>query len=105
MDYLENKHIRHCLPQDVSSGLAGIPVDYIYTDGTPTIIGTSKVLPITGQPFSGKENYKNILPFFTTSDITPDEIYKIGQESLAALYPQVRRTWTSIFYTQSLAKD
>ena len=80
----------HCLPRDLSSGLAGLPVDFIYIDGVASIIPTTKVLPITGQKLNGKENYKNILPYFTTSDIMPDEIYKIGQEILAALYPQVR---------------
>ena len=88
IDYLEKRHIKHCLPKDLSSGLAGIPVDHIYIDGRPTIIPTTKVLPITGQVLSGKENYKNILKAFTTSDITPDEIYEIGQEALKVLYPQ-----------------
>lgn len=86
--YLEDEHMGHCLPRDLSSGLAGLPVDFIYIDGVASIIPTTKVLPITGQKLNGKENYKNILPYFTTSDIMPDEIYKIGQEILAALYPQ-----------------
>ncbi len=91
MDYLANTHIKHCLPKDVSSGLAGIPVDKIYIDGRATIVSTTKVLPITGGKLNGKENYKHILPYFTTSDITPDEINEIGQKILAVLYPQVRK--------------
>ncbi|XP_028402716.1 uncharacterized protein LOC114525533 [Dendronephthya gigantea] len=88
VEYLGKKHIRNCLPQDLSSGLAGIPVDHIYIDGAPTIIPTTKILPITGQNLSGKENYKSILTSFTTSDISPEEIYEIGKESLRKLFPK-----------------
>ena len=88
--YLENEHMRHCLPKDVSSGLAGLPVDFIYADGRKTLTQTTKTLPITGQKLSGKEIYKNqMLPFFTTSDVSPEDIYNTGQEILAKLYPQV----------------
>ena len=84
--------MRHCLPKDIASGLAGLPVDYIYIDGNATILRTTKTLTITGQKLSGKESYKNqILPYFTTSDFSPEDIYKTGQEILATLYPQVRR--------------
>lgn len=91
VNYLRDKHIRNCLPKDFSSGLAGIPVDHIYIDGKASIIPTTKTLPITGQKLSGKENYKSILMSFTTSDISPEEIYKIGTESLRKLYPKVQK--------------
>lgn len=87
--YLEFSHIRHCLPKDLSSGLSGLPVDFIYIDGNETIIPTTKVLPITGLKLSGRESYTNILRHFTTSGITPDEIHKIGRKTLSDLYPQV----------------
>lgn len=86
--YLRNDHIRHCLPEEHSSGLAGLPVDYIYVDGKPTSTRTHKVLPITGENLNGKKAYTIILPYFTTSNITPEEIYEIGKNSLTFLYPQ-----------------
>ena len=89
MDYLKNDHIRHCLPHSVPSGMSSLPVDYIYEDGVKTSTRTTKKLPLTGQPLDGRTIYVNTLPYFTTSDITPDEINKIGEEGLKALYPQV----------------
>ena len=35
-------------------------------------------------------SYTNILPYFTSSDITPDEIYRKGQEMVSKTYSQVR---------------
>ena len=90
--YIKEEHLRHCLPQDLSSGFASLPVSYVYVNGNRTTERTTRALPLTGQPLSGKNSYKNILPYFTTSEITPEDINKLGQEMLNVLYPQVNNT-------------
>ena len=76
--------MRHCLPSNVSSGLAVFPVDYVYTDGNPNYTQkTTKVLP-------RKKAYTMIMPYLTTTSTTPDEVHELGKEMLAKLYPQVK---------------
>ena len=89
INYMERDHIRHCLPRDLASGISELPVDFIYVDGNSTNTRTTKRLPITNEILDGRKAYKNILPYFTTSDITPERINEIGNERLNALYPQV----------------
>ena len=90
VSYLEFDHMRHCLPSNVSSGLAGFPVDYVYTDGNPNYTQkTTKVLP-GGEKLDGKKAYTMIMPYFTTTSTTPDQVHELGKEMLAKLYPQVR---------------
>ena len=87
---MEKDHLRHCLPEDLASGIAELPVKFIYLDGNATSNKTTGRLPITGDLIDGKNSYKNILPYFTTSEISPERVNEIGQERLNALYPQVR---------------
>ena len=89
INYMEQVHLRHCLPRDLASGIAELPVDYIYIDGKRTNTSTTKRLPIMGEILNGKNSYKNILPYFTTSEITPERVNEIGKERLQILYPQV----------------
>ena len=82
--------MRHCVPSNISSGLFNRPLKYVYTNGIlnksqPTV----RKLP-TGETISGPQTYASILSFFTTSDITPDEVYNKGWEMINKTYPQVR---------------
>ncbi|EDO42149.1 predicted protein [Nematostella vectensis] len=43
MEYLENEHARHCVPSNISSGLATLPLDFIYDNGTSTGVKTTKL--------------------------------------------------------------
>ena len=88
--YLRTEHLEHCVPSNVSSGLAGLPVDYVYTNLTADRKRlTTKKLP-TGEPLDGKESYRKLVSYFTTTDITPEEIQNLGNEMLHKLYPEVR---------------
>jgi len=88
--YLEYEHSRHCLPETVASGLANLPVDYVYTDGVPDLGNrTTKVLPGTGGELRGNETYRMILSYFTTFDISPEEIDQEGNKQLNVYMPQV----------------
>lgn len=87
--FLEFEHSRHCLPDNLASGLANLPVDFVYTDG---VAGnkTTKILPGSRQKLNGTETYSMILSYFTTTEITPEEIYKQGKNQLNSLMPQVK---------------
>lgn len=87
--YLGNEHKSHCLPNDLASGLSNLPVDYVYNNLVPDKgKPTTKKLP-TGEPLDGSESYKLIVSYFTTTDISPDEIYAEGKRQLKYFYDQV----------------
>lgn len=89
INYLQTEHRRHCLPNDFASGLANLPVDYVYTDGiADKSQPTTKILP-TGEKLNGKESYKMILSYFTTTDISPEDIFAEGKRQLDFFYGQV----------------
>ena len=44
----------------------------------------------TGEPLDGKKAYEKIMPYFTTVDLTPDDVHNLGFEMLNKLYPEVR---------------
>ena len=52
---------------------------------------TTKKMPLTGAPLSGKDTYKKILYYFTTSDISPEQINTEGEKQLNFFYNQVNR--------------
>ena len=80
--------MRHCVPSHVSSGLATLPVDYVYKDGKPTGERTTKVLP-TGERLDGRQSYNRIVTFFTTTDISTDEIFDKGKKLKDVFYKEV----------------
>ena len=59
----------------------------IYLIGVPT----TKKMPLTGTPLNGKDTYKKILYYFTTTDITPEQINNEGEKQLKLFYNQVKR--------------
>ena len=85
--FLEFNHSQYCVPSNVSSGLATLPLWYIYKNGTNTWINTTRVLP-SGEPLDGKKAYAMILPYFTTNDMHPNEVYDLGATMLRKLYPR-----------------
>ena len=97
--------MEHCVPSDVSSGLATLPLAHVYVNGTRNVTQvTTKTLP-TGEPLNGTRAYLKMLSFFTTTDDTPDEVHKLGEEMLQKLFPEVRKNKTketSMSMTQGL---
>ena len=89
--YLEKEHMRHCVPSNISSGLFNRPLKYVFTDGKPNISQPTVRNLSTGEIISGPQTYASILSFFTTSDITPEEVNKKGWEMVNKTYPQVLR--------------
>ena len=87
--YLETEHIRHCVPSNVSSGLATLPLEYVWLDGKENKSWkTNRTLP-TGEPLNGSQAYLNILSYFTTNSTTPLEVFNLGKEQLNIFYPKV----------------
>ena len=87
LNYLEFNHSQYCVPSNTSSGLATLPLPFIYKNGINTGIKTIGKLP-SGEPLSGKRAYEMILPYFTTNQMTPDEVYDLGEKMLNQLYPR-----------------
>lgn len=87
LNYLEFNHSQFCVPSNVSSGLATLPVSHIYKNRRNSGAKTTGKLP-TGEPLSGKKAYEMILPYFTTNHMTPDQIYSLGEKMLSQLYPR-----------------
>lgn len=87
--YLRKDNLQHCVPSNVSSGLATRPLSYVYVNNVADKSRpTNKSLP-TGELLDGKESYKQIVSYFTTNTMSPDEIHKLGFKMLNELYPQV----------------
>ena len=87
LNYLEFNHSQFCVPSNVSSGLATLPVSHVYKNGRKTGTKTTGKLP-TGERLNGKKAYEMILPYFTTNHMTPDQIYSLGEKMLSQLYPR-----------------
>lgn len=72
--YLE-KHKAHCLPNNVSRGMAARPVDFVFYNGVKTSNRTSKRLP-TGELINGTTSYNQVLSYITTiDDITTGKLF------------------------------
>lgn len=89
INYLEFDHMRHCVPNDEASGLANLPLNYVYTDGVPDRNRTTtKTLP-SGEVLNGTHSYSLILSYFTTTNISAHEIHQEGLKQLDAFYKEV----------------
>ena len=86
--YVENEHLQYCIPSNVSSGLASLPLDYVYIHGKKTDKKTTKCLP-TGEKIDGKTTYLKLLRYFTSTEKSPDEIYDLGWSVINRTYPLV----------------
>lgn len=87
-EYLENEHLSHCLPTNVSSGLGTLPVNHVYLNGSKTLEMTNPTFREGDTVLPGKESYKNFLSYYTTQEITPVEVQDLGWEMLKKLYLQ-----------------
>ena len=89
---MKHDHYRHCVPSNFSSGLATLPLDHVWVDGKEnTSWPTNKKLSDGEKLFEldGKKAYSMIMPYFTTNEMTPEEVNKLGYDQLNELYPQV----------------
>ena len=77
-EYLENDHMTHCVPSNVSSGLGTRPVDYVYFNGSRTSKTTNQTLDGTEKIMKGRKAYKDILSYFTTTSYTPGKYLSLA---------------------------
>lgn len=87
--YIEEEHSRHCVPSNVSSGLASLPLKYVWIDGKENKSWPTEPNLPTGEPLDGKLAYSQIMSFFTTNKMTPMEVHELGKKQLDILYPTV----------------
>ena len=103
LNYLEHDHMRHCVPSNVSSGLATLPVDHVYKDGKPTSEKTTKTLP-TGEQLDGAQSYNRIVTYFTTTDIRVDEILAEGMKQKDVFYKEILKIARLIMHSTNTSK-
>ena len=87
--YLEDDHYRFCVPSNVSSGLASLPLAHVWIDGKENTSWPTNTELSTGDKLDGKKAYAMILQYFTTNDMTPMDVHNLGKEQLKILYPLV----------------
>ncbi|KAL9986426.1 hypothetical protein ACROYT_G000573 [Oculina patagonica] len=85
--YLQYEHYHYCVPSDVSSGLASLPLTHVWFNGKKNTSWPTNTKLSTGDKLNGSKTYAMILPYFTTNDMTPMDVHKLGQEQLNKLYP------------------
>jgi len=98
----EMSHSRHCVPEDVASGLANLPIKYVWLDQNQTDIETTQTLP-TGEKLNGAKSYEMMLPYFTTTkkyDAT--SIFLLGESQLKKLYKRAEEIAMKITNRTSL---
>ena len=88
--YLQYEHYRYCVPSNVSSGLASLPLAHVWYDGKENTSWPTNPELSNGDRLNGSEAYAMILPYFTTNDMTPMDVHRLGWEQLKMLYPLVR---------------
>ncbi len=88
--YVEGEHLDRCAPETVASGLEKLPLTYGYNkDGSAnTSIEATKELP-TGEKLVGTNTYKSLMRFYTTFDITPEQLREKSEQRLENLLEQV----------------
>ncbi|XP_068693508.1 uncharacterized protein [Montipora foliosa] len=89
ISYLEDEHMRHCVPSNISSGLFNRPLKYVFVDGKPDSSQPTVRNLGTGEKIIGAQSYIRLLSFFTTTEITPDEVYDKGWEMVNRTYPEI----------------
>ena len=90
--YLTEEHERHCPPDNAASGVSSLPLDFEYLDGE--ILRdhpTNKTLTLTGTELDGKYLYERAVRRFTTTDISPEDIYEEGIRQIEVFYPKVSK--------------
>lgn len=94
---MENEHIHHCVPSNVSSGLGSLPVKYVYVDGVPDLSQPTKPFLPSGEPLNGSAAFETVVGYFTTSDITVREMRELGYQKLKEFKAKVAHwmNWVS----------
>ena len=102
--YVEGEHKSHCPSPQLSAGLKKMPRPYVYSEQTGrwTSVPTTPRLP-SGEELVGSESYKSLMRFFTTFNISTEELKRKAWERLHDLHNQV---WLKLFVLNlSLCND
>ena len=94
LKYLETDYYNACRPDEKGpGGLSALPISVIYNNGS--IVPGSQTHPFlplcTGSScrLNGSASYEMILGYYTTKDIHPLEVNKIGWANVRRIYPQM----------------
>ena len=87
--YIKEEHILYCVPSNVSSGLANLPLKYVWFDGKENKSWPTHPYLPTGEPLNGSWAYSQVMSYFTTKNMSPMEVQQLGKEQLEILYRMV----------------
>ena len=91
IDFLKKNHSRRCVPSEVASGLANLPLRRVWLDQKETAIETTQTLP-TGEKLNGVKSYEMILPYFTTTDqYNATSINALGEMEKSEIYNHIKK--------------
>ncbi|XP_031561165.1 uncharacterized protein LOC116297142 [Actinia tenebrosa] len=85
--YLETNYSMHCVLSSISSGFGSLPLQHVYVNNTPVSKATG-LLP-NGEQLNGTETYYKLLSYFTTINITANEIQALGTQLVDSLYGEL----------------
>lgn len=89
--YIKDEHIRHCVPGNVSSGWATLPLKHVWLDGKENKSWSTNQNLSDDKQLNVSLAYTTILSYFTTNDMTPTEVTELGEKLLDLYYPMVSR--------------
>ncbi|KAL9959270.1 hypothetical protein ACROYT_G032580 [Oculina patagonica] len=99
--FLETEYMRHCVPNNASSGLSSLPLPHVYVNGVvKSDQPTTQKLP-SGHKLNGTQAYLKLISIFTNLDFSPKQLRDIAQERLDVLMSQV----VSVARLYTLEKD
>ena len=71
--------------------MATLPLAYVYVNGTANLSRPTKGILPSGEKLDGKKAYRHILSYFISTDLSPEDVLKTGQDVLDEYYPQVSK--------------
>lgn len=86
--YVKGEHLESCPPETLNKGLYNLPLPFVYDNSVGTWKTdevTIKKLP-TGEALRGSQSYESFMRFFTTFEISPQQLRDKASARLRELY-------------------
>ena len=80
----------------MSSGLGSLPLKYVWYKGKENKSWPTDPRLPSGEKLDGPYSYSLIMPYFTTNNMTPGDVYNLGIKQLNKLYPMVSQKPTCL---------
>lgn len=90
--YLENEHFKNCPDETFAHGLGSLPLGAVIHDHDQFDLNLPAIqrLP-TGEMLHGRTTYQNLMRYYTTLEITPEDLRGRAVSRRDDLFRQVRQ--------------